>query len=68
MVSLFSFRNSNFPFFVAGHKVLLFPDISKNAVWIANKKLPFLHSKKINANIWDMTEGKSDLQLKEEGV
>ena len=51
-----------------GHKVLLIPDISENAVSIAYKKLPFLHSKKVNANIWDMTEGKTDLQLKDEGI
>lgn len=51
-----------------GHKVLLIPDISENAVSIAYKKLPSLHSKKINAKIWDMTEGKTDLQLKEEGI
>jgi hypothetical protein len=25
-------------------------------------------SKKIKAKIWDMTEGKTDLQLKEEGI
>jgi len=51
-----------------GHKVLLIPDISGNAVSIAYKKLLLLHSKKINANIWDMTDGKTDLQLKKEGI
>jgi len=51
-----------------GHKVLIIPDISENAVSIAYKKLPLLHSKKINARIWDMTEGKTDLQLKEEEI
>jgi len=30
--------------------------------------LPLLHSKKVNAKIWDMTGGKTDLQLKEEGI
>ncbi len=53
---------------LSGHKVLIIPDISENAVSIAYKKLPLLHSKKIKAKIWDMTEGKTDLQLKKEGI
>jgi len=53
---------------LSGHKVLIIPDISENAVSIAYKKLPLLHSKNIKAKIWDMTEGKTDLKLKEEGV
>src|SRR5690606_21438528 len=37
---------------LTGHKVLIIPDMSENAVSIAYKKLPMLHSKKINAKIW----------------
>ena len=53
---------------LSGHKILIIPDMSENAVSVASKKLPLLMSKKINAKIWDMTEGKTDLQLKEEGI
>ncbi len=53
---------------LSGHKVLIIPDMSENAVSVAYKKLSFIRSKNINAKIWDMTEGKTDLQLKEEGI
>lgn len=50
-----------------GRKILLVPDLSKNAVTIMNKKLPFLKELGIDAKIWDMTNGKSDEQLTNEG-
>lgn len=51
-----------------GHTVLIIPDISENAVNIIYDKLPLLISMGINAKIWDMTEGKTDAQLKDEGI
>jgi len=51
-----------------GHNVLIIPDISENAVSIILNKIPFLISLGINVKIWDMTEGKTDKQLKLEGV
>ena len=50
-----------------GHKVLLVPDMSENAVIIMNKKIPHLMELGIDAHIWDMTNGKSDEQLKLDG-
>jgi len=49
-------------------KVILVPDISKNAVEIMNKKLSNLLELGIDANIWDMTNGKTNDQLKKEGL
>ena len=51
-----------------GHKVILVPDISQNAVSIMNNKLPNLIDLGIDAKIWDMTDGKTDEQLKNEGL
>lgn len=51
-----------------GHNVLIIPDMSENAVSIILNKIPLLISLGINAKIWDMTEGKTDEQLKLEGV
>ncbi|GAA4762885.1 MULTISPECIES: DUF6371 domain-containing protein [Flavobacterium] len=51
-----------------GHNVLIIPDMSENAVGIILNKMPFLISLGINVKIWDMTEGKTDEQLKLEGV
>jgi len=42
--------------------------MSENAVSIILNKIPFLISFGINAKIWDMTEGKTDEQLKLEGI
>tara|TARA_R110001592_G_scaffold352878_1_gene651175 strand:+ start:6067 stop:6231 length:165 start_codon:yes stop_codon:yes gene_type:complete len=41
--------------------------MSNNAVSIMKNKLPYLSELGINAKIWDMTKGKTDHQLKEEG-
>jgi len=54
--------------YLSGHKVLMIPDISEKAVLIAYEKLSYLRSVGVNARIWDMTEGKTDLQLKQEGI
>jgi hypothetical protein len=51
-----------------GHNVLIIPDMSENAVSIILDKIPFLISLGINAKIWDMTESKTDEQLKLEGT
>lgn len=51
-----------------GENITLIPDMSENAVSIMNKKLPLFSELGINAKIWDMTEGKTDDQLKEEGL
>lgn len=53
---------------LVGHRVLIIPDISRNAVEIMAKKLPNLLKIGINAEIWDMTEGRSDQDLKQLGV
>ena len=51
-----------------GHNVLIVPDMSENAVSIILNKIPLLISLGINAKIWDMTNGKTDVQLKSEGI
>ncbi len=52
---------------LVGRKVVIVPDIRENALKIMNKKLPYLNAIGVNARIRDMTNGKSDEQLKEEG-
>jgi len=51
-----------------GFRVLLIPDLSENAVSIATKKIIELRQNGINIKLWDMTEGKSDEELKQEGI
>jgi hypothetical protein len=51
-----------------GHTVVIIPDMSENAVAIIYEKLEYFQSVGINVSIWDMTKGKTDLQLKEEGL
>lgn len=51
-----------------GHTVLIIPDISQNAVDIMFQKLPRMIAMGINVKIWDMTEGKSDEELKSLGI
>ena len=43
----------------------MIPDISENAVEAIYKKLPQLTQICRRVKIWDMTKGKTDLQLKE---
>jgi hypothetical protein len=51
-----------------GHTVVIIPDISENAVSIMYDKIPYMCSLGINASIWDMTDEKSDEQLKIDGL
>nr|WP_321229670.1 DUF6371 domain-containing protein [uncultured Psychroserpens sp.] len=51
-----------------GYKILIIPDMSRRAVEVINSKIPYLRNLGIDAQIWDMTEGKSDEQLKLDGV
>lgn len=50
-----------------GRKIILVPDISENAVSIMNTKKQQLKELGIDAKVWDMTNSKSDEQLKKEG-
>jgi hypothetical protein len=50
-----------------GENIVLIPDMSENAVSIMKNKLPYFSELGINAKIWDMTNGKTDEVLKEEG-
>lgn len=52
---------------LVGRKVILVPDISENAVEIMKNKIHHLTKMGIDAKIWDMTNGKTDEQLKKEG-
>lgn len=51
-----------------GHTVLIIPDMSENAVNIIYKKISLLIGMGINVKVWDMTEGKTDDELKAEGL
>lgn len=53
---------------IVGHKVLIVPDMSRTATDIMMGKRPFLKQMGIDANVWDMTKGKDDEQLKKEDV
>lgn len=51
-----------------GHTVLIIPDMSESTVNIIYEKIPLLISMGINAKVWDMTDGKTDEQLRTEGI
>jgi len=51
-----------------GHRVLIIPDISNKATEVMNKKIVHLKKLGIDISIWDMTNGKTDEQLKKEGI
>ncbi len=51
-----------------GHSVLIIPDMSENAEGIIYSKIQQLLSMGINAKIWDMTENKTDEELKTVGL
>lgn len=53
---------------LVGHKVLIIPDMSENAVNIIYKKIPDLIAMGVNVKIWDMTKGKTDDELKSLGI
>ena len=48
-------------------KVILIPDMSENAVTIMNNKLIEFEVLQIDAKVWDVTEGKTDEELKNNG-
>jgi hypothetical protein len=50
-----------------GRNVLLVPDMSENAVSICYNKLFQLRYIGITSSVWDITEGKTDQELKNEG-
>lgn len=49
-----------------GYRILIIPDMSENAVSIVKNKLPLMMQLGIHAEIWDMTGGRSDEQLKQD--
>ncbi len=49
-----------------GYRVLIIPDMSENAVSIIKNKLPLMMQLGIHAEIWDMTNGRTDKQLKQD--
>lgn len=49
-----------------GYRVLIIPDMSENAVSIIKNKIPLMLQLGIRAKIWDMTNGRTDGQLKKE--
>jgi len=49
-----------------GYRVLIIPDMSENAVSIIRQKLPLMLQFGIHAKIWDMTNGRTDEQLKQD--
>lgn len=51
-----------------GEYIILVPDMSQKAVSIMNNKLPLFSELGINAKIWDMTNSKTDKELKSEGL
>ncbi|PQJ82790.1 DUF6371 domain-containing protein [Polaribacter glomeratus] len=51
-----------------GLSIIVVPDISSNAVSIMQKKEKYFLELDINAKIWDMTNGKTDEELKQEGL
>ena len=50
------------------YKVLIVPDMSENAVRIMKNKISKYHKLGYNLTLWDMTNGKTDEQLKNEGI
>lgn len=50
-----------------GHKVLIIPDMSEKDVQIIENKISELKQIGVDVNIWDMTNGRSDEQLKLDG-
>lgn len=51
-----------------GFSVLLVPDISGNAIMVATKKIIEMRQNGIDVKLWDMTEGKTDEELKNEAI
>jgi hypothetical protein len=51
-----------------GHRVIIIPDLSQNAMSIIQKKLPLLKQVCSYVDILDLRNGKSDEVLKQEGI
>lgn len=51
-----------------GHAVLIIPDIIESAVNVIYDKISLLISMGINAKVWDKTNGKTNEELKTEGI
>lgn len=49
-----------------GHKILIIPDMSETDVKITNQKVEELNKIGVKANIWDMTNGRTNAQLKKD--
>lgn len=49
---------------LTGHNVLIIPDMSENAVSIIYSKIKKISSMGIDIKVWDMTEGRTDEELK----
>ena len=53
---------------LVGHTVLIVPDISNKDVEIMKNKTIQLRKIGVNANLWDMTKGRSDEELERDGI
>ncbi|MFD1096244.1 DUF6371 domain-containing protein [Salegentibacter chungangensis] len=51
-----------------GHKILLVPDMSNQAVLVAMKQVNRMKDQGIKIKLWDMRYGKTDEELKKEGI
>ncbi len=49
-----------------GYRVLIIPDMSENAVSIVKRKLSVMEQLGIHVDVWDMTGGRTDEQLKQD--
>lgn len=49
---------------LTGHNALIIPDISENAISIIYSKIKKISSMGIDIKVWDMTEGRTDEELK----
>tara|TARA_R110002072_G_scaffold37715_18_gene109963 strand:- start:3989 stop:4963 length:975 start_codon:yes stop_codon:yes gene_type:complete len=52
---------------LSGKNILIVPDLSENARNITEKKIKELKKLDIKANMWDLSKGMNDTQLKEKG-
>ena len=52
---------------LTGRKVILIPDMSEKAVAIMNNKLLEFEALQIDAKVWDLTKGKTNEELKNNG-
>jgi hypothetical protein len=52
---------------LSGRSILIVPDLSENARNIAEKKAIDLKELQIDATVWDLSDGMTDIELKEKG-